>query len=370
MTKKDLFYFIGKCLTLDEHPEFKFEILELIRIDAIDWLKFVELCSNHLVLTTIYLKFKKHGITSHLPDELAKHLKLVYELNQTRNSQILVQLRELTVTLNKENIYPVFLKGCGNLLDGLYASDGERMMNDIDLLVPEKDYLKAASLLQANGYSTSSETYDHVETLKHYLPLSHPEFITHVEIHRVPVSEQYNYWFNTQMVDHEKKSVPTLAGCFVLSDNHNIILNFIHSQLHHGGHINGIVSFRDLYDLHLLTKRVNLSFVLPEIKSRAKAVAYFRFMEKALGLDEKFTIKSNFSSWLFLKKHDLNLTSPAFYFVYRTVVFVTQRILRNLVVFIQIFYLKTVRKSMARRLRNRQWYIDHLKIYSNFISRK
>ena len=263
-------------------PNLSFEILELIRIDAIDWLKFVELCSNHLILTTIYLKFKTHGITPHLPDELAKHLKLVYELNQTRNAQILVQLRELTVTLNNENIYPVFLKGSGNLLDGLYASDGERMMNDIDLLVPEKDYLKAARLLEAKGYSTSNVTVEDVESLKHYLPLSHPEFITHVEIHRIPVSEKYNHWLNSKMVDHEKKSVSTLAGCFVLSDNHNIILNFIHSQLQHGGHINGIVSFRDLYDLHLLTKRVNPPFVLPKIKSRAKGSCLFHVYGKSI----------------------------------------------------------------------------------------
>ena len=43
---------------LDEDPTFSHVIIEKIISDAIDWMKFVTLCSNHLILTSIYLKFK------------------------------------------------------------------------------------------------------------------------------------------------------------------------------------------------------------------------------------------------------------------------------------------------------------------------
>ncbi|HAQ21344.1 MAG TPA: hypothetical protein DCR40_19255 [Prolixibacteraceae bacterium] len=56
---------------------------------------------------------------------------------------------DITAILNKENIQPVFLKGTANLLDGLYSDVGERMIGDIDFLVKEEDYLKAAELLKS-----------------------------------------------------------------------------------------------------------------------------------------------------------------------------------------------------------------------------
>jgi hypothetical protein len=41
---------------------------------------FVRLCSNHLILPVIYLKFKAHKLIEHLPDELAEFLKEIYDL--------------------------------------------------------------------------------------------------------------------------------------------------------------------------------------------------------------------------------------------------------------------------------------------------
>jgi len=53
MTNKELFYFTGKCLTLDEHPGFGQEIIENCRAEQIDWENFVHLCSTHLILPAI-----------------------------------------------------------------------------------------------------------------------------------------------------------------------------------------------------------------------------------------------------------------------------------------------------------------------------
>ena len=36
MTNNELFYLTGKCLTLDEHPGFKEEMIELIADDSIN----------------------------------------------------------------------------------------------------------------------------------------------------------------------------------------------------------------------------------------------------------------------------------------------------------------------------------------------
>jgi hypothetical protein len=370
MTNLELFYFTGKCLTLDEHPGFREEIMDKITADCIDWEMLVALCSSHLILPVIYLKFKSHDIIEFLPQELSEYLKEIYELNLERNNQILKQLQEVNEILNKGNIYPVYLKGAGHLLDGLYSDIGERMMGDIDFLVPEKDYLLSAKLLENEGYSMQEPCYMDIETMKHYPCLLKNGAATHIEIHRLPVAEAYKSWFNPEIINQEKKEVSSPPGCFVLSDKHNIIHNFIHSQLGHKGHTYGIVSFRDLYDLYLLSKRSEIKQTIPEIKTKQKAIAYFVFAGKALGLNDRLYPNNNLSSWLFIKKHDLNLSSKAFYYFYRTIKYITNRIIIGFTSqILKSFYSRKMRQSVISRISNRQWRRAHLRSYRSFFSR-
>lgn len=80
---------------LDEDNGFRDVIIDKISFDAIDWKKFVTLCSNHLILPSIYLKFQAQDLLKYLPVELTEHLKDIYDLNLARNNQIIVQLREI-----------------------------------------------------------------------------------------------------------------------------------------------------------------------------------------------------------------------------------------------------------------------------------
>jgi len=50
----------------------------------------------------------------------------------------------LNATLYAAGISPIYLKGTGNLIDGICSDIGERIIVDIDSLVPEKDFLTTA----------------------------------------------------------------------------------------------------------------------------------------------------------------------------------------------------------------------------------
>lgn len=371
MTNKELFYFIGRCLALDDHPEFAAEIIQLNHSGAVNWEYFVSLCSGHLILPAIYLKFQAHGVINHLPQELAEFLKEIHDLNLERNKKILAQLQSITQRLNKHAIYPIFLKGTAHLLDQLYSEQGERMIGDIDFLVAQNDYLRAVEIMKRDGYATGSPVYVDVDILKHYPCLSKPGEVTHIEIHRIPVAENFESWFNSKIIGEEKKQVSALPGCFVLSDKHKIMHNFIHSQLGHKGHLNGIVSFRDLYDLYLLSRRSEIKQVLGHIKSKSKAIAYFVFTQNALSLKEKIYPETNLSSRLFQKKHDLNLSSPVFYQTYRYSVYFSQRIVIGYIgQIVKSLYSRKTRKSVIRRLTNPGWYKSHIESYRIFFNRQ
>jgi len=284
-----------------------------------------------------------------------------------RNMHILEQLHEITDVLNNSNISPLFLKGAGNLLDDLYSNIGERILADIDFLVPEKDFLLSAKLLENEGYSIVNQYPGDIEIMCHYFPLMKPGAPAHLEIHR-QLSENCQSWFNPGLVEKEKKSVTSLKGCWVLSDKHKIILNFIHSQLKHAGHVYSNVSFRDIYDLYLFSKREDIKQIINNIKSKRKAVTYFAFADKAFGLNGVFYNESNYSFWLFSKKHDLNLSSHTFFYTYRSIIFIAHKIYVVYIgLFIKSFSSKILRESIINRLRDRKWYSGHFQSYLNFL---
>jgi hypothetical protein len=362
MTNKELLYFVGKCLSLDKQERHISDLAGILGNGEVNWLRFVRICSNHLVTPLIFNKLKEKDLMNFLPEEMQEYLKDIYHLNQSRNHQILSQIKEINTLMNKESISPLFLKGSGNLMDGLYKSTGDRIMGDIDFLVSENDFRRAACILEQEGYIAPSLVFRDINQMKHFPRLNHPNKIASVEIHRLPVPEDYTGWFSPEMVFNESRPARDLPECLVLSDKHKIVLNFIHSQLSNYGSRTAIVSLRDMYDYKLLNERVKPEQVLEHINPVKKAMAYFELAEKVIPseTDKKRTEQNIWNFLIF--RHDLNLQFYSFYRINKIVVYLYLRIFNGyLKQFIQSFYNPLVRKSVIERLSDPRWYRAHLR---------
>lgn len=371
MNKKDLFYFVGGCLALDEQPGFRDEVIR--SASTIDWEEFVQLCSNHLILPAIFRRFEQHQLLGYLPKELVDHLQEVYLLNVQRNEAILAQVSEIVTLLNEHGIKPTFLKGVAHLLDRVYDDLGDRMMSDIDFLVDEASYLPAAEILLNAGYIQDRpvSSYSKVEELKHYPRLFHPRYVASVEVHRIPVDAEYTDWFSSSQVREEQVEVKSLNGCFVPSDRHKVVHNFIHSQLSNEGDLFGRISLRAAFDLSLLSKRFPLTETLSLIKKKQKAVAYFSLVTELLFLEKSKLLKPGLASWWLKNKHALILESDLFRRVFSHTIFIGQRIFKGyLLQIFKAFYLKESRSYILKRLIDRKWYGDHARLYSRFFRRE
>ncbi len=365
MNNKELLYFTGMCLTADKNPDNLLSIKNQIAKNNIDWEKFVGLCSSHLITPVIYLKFKKTEILPLLPNDFENYLQEIYELSVSRNKMILKQLAEICEILTKNNIIPTLLKGAGNLIDNLYSDMGERIMSDIDLLVSENEYLKAAKIMVDEGYTESKLIYyDDVTLLKHYPRLSHPDKVAAVEIHRIPVEEEYLNLFNHEMINKELKKVE--AFCFVLSDKHKLVLNFIHSQLINKGHKLAVLPLRDVYDLYLLSEKVNVTELLKEINPQKKAVGYFYLSQKLLGTNIGYISKPTISDkWLHFK-HDLNFSSKIFYSANKFATEIYDKIIiRYFGLIGKSFYSKKTRSFIVMRMSKTEWYKSQWRLWKN-----
>lgn len=358
---------------MDENPEFKEKIVRKFEHPSFDWVQFMALCSNHLVLPSLYLKFKDHHIIDFLPKEVTDHLKEIYELNLARNQKVLIQVQKITEVLNEKNIFPIFLKGSGNLIDHVYTDIGDRIPGDIDFLVPEDDYLPAANLLKEKGYAEVNppRNYRVVENMKHYPRMFHPDFPAVIEIHRIPVYEKYLNELNFEKINSEMHLVPNIPGSYTLSDKHKLILNFVHSQFGNEDRPYSILSLRDLYDFHVLLKRFKFQDALPDIVRKDSARIYYVYHAKLFSLPKNEIPYSKLRYKIFAVKQTLLLNSRIFYNTYRNSYFLIQMIFSHYILkTIQLFYSKKVRQEIFRKVSSPVWYKHHLQWYQKSIKRK
>ncbi|MEZ5106967.1 MAG: nucleotidyltransferase family protein [Draconibacterium sp.] len=314
MTKSELYYFASKCLIIHEHPEFVSDIIDAFKNDLIDWVQFITICSDNLILPTIYLRFRSHGLLEYLPKEVAEHLKEIYDLNFQRNNEILRQIKSINETLKTRDVIPLYLKGAGNLIDNIYSDIGERLMGDIDFLVQEEDFFPSISLMLDAGYlNYMNSTYINIRETQHYPRIYNTDFAADVEIHRIPNEYDCGNWFNNKVIYDERKTLNIQSKCYVESDKHKILHNFIHSQLDNEGFLFGNIRLRDIYDIFLISKRYSLNEILLSAKFQRKATAYFAFAKNAFDLDNNFFKKKNFSYKILKIRQHLNLNYKLFY---------------------------------------------------------
>jgi hypothetical protein len=366
MNNRELHYFIGGCLAIDSHPEFKERIKILIRDKQINWERFVLVCSNNLILQTIFVKFRDHDILELLPPELYVFLKEIYNLNSDRNNAILRQIDEIISNFNVLNIHPVFIKGSGNLIDGLYNDPGERILADIDLLVTEISFIPAAKCLENLGYKYLQPVYESYSQLMHYPSLNKDDVPAEVEIHRSPVLLRWSGQFNNEMVLGDKKYVRGFESCSVPSDQHKVIINFIHSQLSNKGSVTGLVSFRDMYDIYLLAGRTDMSKLLKEIPNKRRAISYFTLISRLFGLSEKMNLSKSISSRFYLIHYHMNLSSRIYYHTFRVIRSFGELLFVDYLGKIPLLIIDTkLRKTIFRKLSSKDWYKAHLRSYSH-----
>lgn len=362
MKLSELFNFACKCLALDEYPDYRIEIKKKINSGEVNKDDLIWLCSNHLVIPVLYLKFRKYELLDVFPDNYIKQLKEIYDLNRERNLKILEQINEICILLNQANIRQVYLKGTGNLLDNVYSDIGERMIGDIDLLVIEKDFVKTTEILMSQGYLTSLQTKvaavppDH----HHFPPLTKNHAPAVVEVHRMPVVAKYSKQFTSEMIFSELKSIPGKTNFFVPSDKHKHIHNFIHSRLSNSGHRFWNLSLRDFYDGYLLSKKVNAGDIINAVEEKTKARIFYHLINRTFDFKRIETCSNDLQVKRYIKIYDWWQEHPkfhnTFYWISDLIHFIFGLYFGTI---IKSVYSKSYRQYIWIRIKNPKWYKQH-----------
>ena len=185
MNYKETLFFIAKCLTISLEEKNRQEIEKQLKSTTIDWDAVVKVSTAHYVFPALYCNLKLADFLQYLPQELVSYMEHITDINRERNTQIIQQAQELNSLLLANNIRPIFLKGTGNLLAGIYDDIAERMVGDIDFIFSKEDYSKAITVLRDSGYSeVKKQEYYPPDEFRHYRRLQKENNIAAIEIHK------------------------------------------------------------------------------------------------------------------------------------------------------------------------------------------
>ena len=251
MNYKETLFFIAKCLTISLEEKNRQEIEKLLKSTSIDWDAVVKVSTAHYVFPALYCNLKRADFLQYLPQELVSYMEHITNINRGRNKQIIAQAKELNSLLLANNIRPIFLKGTGNLLAGIYGDIAERMVGDIDFIFSKEDYPKAIAVLIEFGYYTNAPS---LPSNRHYFKLIKKGSIAVVEIHKELLIEKYQSEFNFSFVE---KDTQVINGTNVLSYANKLNLSIIANQINDDGFYYKTMALRNAYDVFLLSKKTN-----------------------------------------------------------------------------------------------------------------
>lgn len=381
---KDYFLFVAKCLTLDDDPQTISQVKESIQNKNIDWGKVVILSSEHLVLPAMYLQLKRNGLLPELPEDLIEYLEEITQLNKARNLAILSQAEAITKILNKHNISPVFLKGVAHILDGLYVDIAERMLGDIDLLVPKEDMEKAANALIKESYTPM---WDYKEPWaakhRHYPRLQNFNCPASVEIHgEILETKHQNYLRGYELIQNKKAVLRWSCSAFVPSEEHQLISNILNVQLNDDAFRNFSVLLRPIYDFYLQAKNKEVHKIIPtHQKDSVLFSTYFATVNYVFSSPKQIRYKTSIRHLLYLSRLILFFNYPTISNSYKKAIkykfetinkFRSSRflIIRHLSNLIMAVFRKDLRTLLFTQLSDKKWFKNQLNSYLFFYRRK
>jgi hypothetical protein len=263
MTYKETLFFIGKCLTINHEQHNKILVEEQLISENVDWESIVKVSTSHYVFPALYCNLKRANFLHYLPEELVNYMIHITDLNRERNLQIIEQAKEINELLLENNITPIFLKGTGNLLEGLYEDIAERMVGDIDFLVNKRKFKNTIEVLKKNGYKRNGKIKTDTTIINRHYPRLVKNRIGAIEIHYRMVKEPFQKHFNLNYI---KDSLVKNDSIVTLSNENKILMTILNKQINDNGQLYKSLNLRNSYDLFILSKKTDALRTLIDFK--------------------------------------------------------------------------------------------------------
>lgn len=260
-------------------------------VDQGEWEKILRISSAHLAAPQLRWALREQGLFSHLPADVADYLDAIYTLNLDRNLKCEDQLAHLISVLNSIDVRPVLLKGAAAIVGGLYPTSGERMISDLDILIPAETLPEILDKLTGLGYrpwlaeGMDRPNPDRFSAHHHYPLLINQGWPAHVELHLHPVNLNFVELLPSDEIILGARELKWRGGeCLLPSATHFITHNIIHAFLVNTQYKLERLSLRQLFELVLASRTYGEQIDWDGIRNHFDRLGYGKALRQYLAL--------------------------------------------------------------------------------------
>ncbi len=257
-----------------------------------EWEIVLRLSSAHLATPQLRWALREQHLFSDLPVDVAEYLDAVYTLNLDKNRRCEEQLAHFIGILNSVGVHPVLLKGAAAIVGGLYPTPGERMISDLDILIPAGKLPEVLEKLASEGYQpvlangaelpnpVGFETEDH-----HYAPVMSPEWPAPIELHVHPVHLPFDKILSSEEVFAGGTKVHWRGVDLLLpSPMHFVIHNVIHAFIVDVQMALHRLSIRQLFEFALVSQKYGELIDWRAVSGRFGKLGYGKSLQQYVAL--------------------------------------------------------------------------------------
>ena len=222
----------------------------------------ITLADSMLVLPMLRSGLQRRGAAGLLCVDQHEMLETIWQLNAQRNRDLIREAREVAQILAQIDIRAVFLKGMAQILAGSHDAGG-RMVNDLDILVPENRLREALDHLQRCGFSPGpGKPFVDAARLRpfahHAPPLRRHENAPWVEIHRAFFADPDFLLPAHEIIASARPVSQKDWTAWIPAPEHQMGMAIAHASLRGLERFGAGISLRDMADCLALRDQVDL----------------------------------------------------------------------------------------------------------------
>jgi len=243
--------------------------------DGASWQPLLELAGPCGLMPALWSAVRRLELLQPVPEDLvdvlgkwlgqrnhvAAVLQYSYRENARRNADLLDQLHEVAELFAGAELPIVALKGIGHVLRGVWPDPADRMMNDLDLLVPSDRADEVHERLREAGYVLAPGV-EREPDQHHLAALRREDRFGAIEVHREPVARGWTDALPASEVIASARPAPGLPSVLVPSAEHAAAIALVHAYLADGAWYGRVVPLRAVHELRRLDAHEGVDWVV------------------------------------------------------------------------------------------------------------
>ncbi len=273
-----------ECLAVGD--EYAADLPDRLKAETLDWQALVWLAGACLVTPALAGALQRKGLFTLIPAEVQEVLSTIQNLNYARNDILSNQLISISTALNQIGIQPVLLKGAIALTSGQYPGAEDRVVGDLDLLVPDEQIEAATTALAEIGYEVQDEYAkwvlpSHLKNHHHGFPLMHPSLLVKVELHRRIQKDKADDALLSMALHCKPYSFTNTATVLIPDPATRLLHNMLHCQISDRQRAKQVLNLRQVLEFAALSEHYKATpeLQVPNLLNRLRPVRHIVLAE-------------------------------------------------------------------------------------------